>query len=160
MVYARHYKRVAIIGTSIAAVCGLGLTLTTLPLWGLLSLLAVFALGLGTTFPICVVSLQNSVARPQIGTITGAMNFFRSLVSSFTVAAFAAILLISLGADIPLAGEHRGAIGAIPAADMLTAFRYVFAAAAAMMACGSLCLILMEERPLAGPVSHKVEMAE
>jgi EmrB/QacA subfamily drug resistance transporter len=161
MARAKHYKRVAVIGTSWAALCGLALTLTTLPLWALLLLMAAFALGLGTTFPVCVVSLQNSVARAQVGTITGAMNFFRSLMSSFTVAAFAAILLISLGADIPLAGEHQGVVHAIPAADMMAAFRYVFGAAAAMMGCASLCLIIMEERPLAGPtIAQPVEMAE
>jgi MFS family permease len=163
MVHAKHYKRVAIVGTSVAAICGLGLALSTLPLWGLLILMGVFALGLGTTFPICVVSLQNSVARAQVGTITGAMNFFRALMSSFTVAAFAAILLMLLGADISTAGEHRavvGSVGAIPAADMIAAFRYVFGAAAAMMGCASLCLIIMEERPLAGPASRSVEMAE
>lgn len=162
MARARHYKRVAIIGTSWAAFCGLGLTLTTLPLWGLLTLMAAFALGLGTTFPVCVVSLQNSVARPQVGTITGAMNFFRSLMSSFTVAAFAAILLIALGADVPLAGEHHAAgTVAIPADDMRHAFRYVFGAATALMTTAALCLIMMEERPLAGPaVTKHVEMAE
>ena len=63
MARAKHYKRVAIAGTSVAAVCGLMMALTTLPLWGLLLLLSVFALGLGTAFPISVVSLQNSVAR-------------------------------------------------------------------------------------------------
>ncbi|MGY8664547.1 MDR family MFS transporter [Bradyrhizobium sp. UFLA05-109] len=161
MARAKHYKRVAVVGTSWAALCGLGLTFSTLPLWALLVLMAAFALGLGTTFPVCVVSLQNSVARAQVGTITGAMNFFRSLMSSFTVAAFAAILLIALGADVPLAGEHHGAINAIPSADMMTAFRYVFGAAAAMMALASLCLILLEERPLAGPATAQpVEMAE
>ncbi|MBJ7403665.1 MAG: MFS transporter, partial [Bradyrhizobium sp.] len=121
------------------------------------------ALGLGTTFPVCVVSVQNSVARPQVGTITGALNFFRSLMSSFTVAAFAAILLIALGADIPLAGEHHvaGGIPAIPAEDMRHAFRYVFGAATALMTGAALCLIAMEERPLAGPtVTKHVEMAE
>ena len=82
---------------------------TTLPLWGLLALLSLFALGLGTTFPISVVSMQNAVARSQVGTVTGAMNFFRALMASFTVAAFTAILLMALGADISLAGEHRGA---------------------------------------------------
>jgi MFS family permease len=162
MARAKHYKRVAIIGTSWAALCGLALTVTTLPLWGLLMLMAAFALGLGTTFPVCVVSLQNSVARPQVGTITGAMNFFRSLMSSFTVAAFAAILLIALGADIPLAGEHHvaGSV-AIAADDMRHAFRYVFGAATALMTTAALCLIMMEERPLAGPsVTQQVEMAE
>ncbi|MBX9647280.1 MAG: MFS transporter, partial [Xanthobacteraceae bacterium] len=79
---AKHYKRVAVVGTSMAAVFGVVLTATTLPLWGFLVVLALFALGLGTTFPVSVVSLQNSVARAQIGTVTGAMNFFRSLMSS------------------------------------------------------------------------------
>ncbi len=160
MVHARHYKRVSIIGTSVATVCGAGLALTTLPLWGLLALMSVFALGLGTTFPVSVVSLQNSVARPQVGTVTGAMNFFRALMSSLTVAAFAAILLMALGADASMAGEHRGTVGAITQADMIAAFRYVFGAAAALLGTAALCMIAMEERPLAGPASHPVEMAE
>jgi EmrB/QacA subfamily drug resistance transporter len=161
MARARRYKRVAITGTLIAAICGCALALTTLPLWGLLVLLSVFALGLGTTFPISVVSLQNSVARPQIGTVTGAMNFFRSLMSSFTVAAFTAILLMALGGDVSLVGEHHGAVNSIPAADMITAFRYVFGAAAILMAGATLCMIAMEERPLAGPgAAPPAEMAE
>ena len=97
MARAKHYKRVAIAGTSAAAIFGAVLTVTTLPLWGLLIVLSLFALGLGTTFPVSVVSLQNSVARAQIGTVTGAMNFFRALMSSFMVAAFSAILLMALG---------------------------------------------------------------
>src|ERR1700756_1393711 len=159
MARARHYKRVAIIGDLVAAVSGAALALTTLPLWGLLVLLSIFSLGLGTTFPITVVSIQNAVSRTQVGTDTGAMNFFRALASSFTVAAMTAILLMALGADISLAGEHRGPVSSIPMADMITAFRYVFGAAAALMACAALCMIIMEERPLAGP-SRKVEMAE
>src|SRR6266566_4529312 len=151
MARARHYKRVAIIGTACAAVAGCAMALATLPLWALLVLLSVFSLGLGTAFPISVVSLQNSVARSQVGTITGAMNFFRALMASFTVAAFAAILLMALGADISLSGEHRSPVNSIAVADMVTAFRYVFAAAAAMLGCAALCMIAMEERPLAGP---------
>jgi len=160
MAHAKHYKLVAIIGTSSAMVVGAALALTTLPLRGFLPLLSVFALGLGTTFPTSLVSLQNSVARPQIGTITGAMNFFRALSSSFTVAAFTAILLVVLGADISIAGEHHGPVIGIPEAGMIAAFRYVFGAAAAMMGCAALCLIIMEERPLAGPASQSAEMAE
>src|ERR1700736_4975349 len=160
MTHARHYKRVAIIGTAVAAVSGAVLALTTLPLWGLLVLLSVFAAGLGTTFPVSVVSIQNAVTRSQIGTITGAMNFFRALMASFTVAAFTAILLMALGADISLAGEHRGPVNSISVADMITAFRYVFGAAAAMLGCAALCMIAMEERPLAGPATVPAEMAE
>ena len=160
MARSRRYKRVAITGTLVATACGLALALTTLPLWGLLVLLSVFALGLGTAFPISVVSLQNAVARAQIGTVTGAMNFFRALMASFAVAAFTAILLMALGADISLAGEHRGPVSSIGPSDMITAFRYVFAAAALMMACAAACLTVMEERPLAGPATPPAEMAE
>ena len=162
MARAKHYKRVAIVGTSLAAICGAALTLTTLPLWGLLLLLSVFALGLGTTFPVSVVSLQNAVARPQIGTVTGAMNFFRALMASFTVAAFTAILLMALGPDISAAvGEHRGGpVSSIPVADMITAFRYVFGAATLLMAGAVLSLIVMEERPLAGPATPPAGLAE
>jgi MFS family permease len=160
MARARRYKRVAIIGTSVAAMSGAALAFTTLPLWGMLVLLSVFALGLGTTFPVSVVSLQNAVARPQIGTVTGAMNFFRQLMSSFTVAAFTAILLMALGADISLAGEHRGPVSSILPADMIVAFSYVFGAAAALMTGALICMLLMEERPLAGPSSKSVELAE
>ena len=159
MARARHYKRVAIIGTLGSALVGCAMALTALPLWALLALLSVFALGLGTAFPVSVVSLQNSVARSQVGTVTGAMNFFRALMASFTVAAFSAILLVALGADISLAGEHRGAVNSIPAADMIAAFRYVFGAAAALMAGALLSMILMEERTLAGPAAP-TEMAE
>src|SRR5437667_1661946 len=54
MARARHYKRVAITGTSIAAVSGAVLTVTTLPLWGLLIVLSLFARG-----------PRNSAARPR-----------------------------------------------------------------------------------------------
>ena len=161
MARVKHYKRVAIIGTIVATVAGCGLTLTEPKLWALLVLLSIFGVGLGTAFPVSVVSLQNAVARSQIGTITGAMNFFRSLMSSFMVAAFSAILLMALGTDISLVGEHRGAVTSIAAADMVAAFRYVFAAATALIAAAALCMIAMEERPLAGPAKQQpVEMAE
>jgi len=156
-----HYKRVAITGTICSALTACGLVIATpMPLWALLALLSVFAVGLGTAFPVSVVSIQNAVARPQIGTVTGAMNFFRALMASFTVAAFTAILLMALGADISIGGEHAGVVNAIPAADMVAAFRTVFAAAAALMAAAALCLTLMEERPLAGPAKPAMEMAE
>jgi EmrB/QacA subfamily drug resistance transporter len=159
MAHAKHYKRVAIIGLAGAALAGGGLALTALPLWALLVLLSILSLGLGTAFPVSVVSIQNAVMRSQVGTATGAMNFFRALMASFTVAAFSAILLMALGADISLGGEHRGPVSSIPVADMIVAFRYVFAAAAALLGCGALFMILMEERPLAGPATP-VEMAE
>jgi MFS family permease len=161
MARTRHYKRVAITGTCCSTLTACGLVIATpLPLWALLALLAVYAVGLGTAFPVSVVSIQNAVARVQIGTATGAMNFFRALMASFTVAAFTAILLMALGADISLSGEHAGVVNAIASADMVAAFRYVFVAAAVLMAVAALCMVLMEERPLAGPAKPAMDMAE
>jgi hypothetical protein len=159
MARAKHYKRVAIIGLVVGALAGGALAMTALSLWALLVLLSIFSLGLGTAFPVSVVSIQNAVARSQVGTATGAMNFFRALMASFTVAAFSAILLMALGADISLGGEHRGPVSSIATADMVAAFRYVFGAAAALLGLGALFMVLMEERPLAGPATP-VEMAE
>jgi MFS family permease len=159
MTRAKHYKQVAVIGCFCAALAGGVLALTLMPLWVMLVLLSLFALGLGTAFPVTTVSAQNSVARSQVGTITGATNFFRALMASFTVAVFTAILLTALGADISLSGEHRGPVSSIPVADMAAAFRYVFGAAAVMLAGASVCVALMEEKPLAGP-STPVAMVE
>ena len=159
MARSKHYKRVAIIGTLCAAVAGAALAFAPMPLWMLLALLSALALGLGTAFPVSTVSAQNAVARSQVGTITGAVNFFRALMASFTVAVFSAILLMALGADISLSGEHRGPVSSISPSDMVAAFRYVFGAAAAMLVAASLCMVLMEERPLAGPATA-VGMAE
>lgn len=157
----KHYKRVAIVGTGFAAVMGFAMALATpLPLWALLTLLSLFAFGLGTTFPVSVVSLQNAVARSQVGTATGAMNFFRALMASFMVAAFTAILLTALGTDISISGEHASSQHAIAASDMVTAFRYVFGAAAVLLAGSALFLVLMEERPLAGPANTAAAIAE
>jgi hypothetical protein len=75
------------------------------------------------------------------------------------VAAFSAILLMALGADISLGGEHRGPVSSIPVADMIAAFRYVFGAAAALLVVAALCMVLMEEKSLAGP-AKAVELAE
>lgn len=158
---SRHYKRAAIVGTSGSAVVGIVLAVVTpLPLWALLTLLGLFSIGLGTTFPLTVVSIQNAVARPQIGTATGAMNFFRALMASFMVAAFTTILLMALGTDISINGSHGDAVNAIGAGDMVAAFRYLFEAAAALMALSALSIVLMEERPLAGPADAAAGMAE
>lgn len=151
MTHTLRYKRIAIAGTAFAAVMAAIMAAVTMPLWPLLAMLSLFAFGLGTIFPVSVVSLQNAVMREQVGTVTGAMNFFRALACSFVVAAFAAVLLMTLGTDAMIGHEGGGPISAIAASDLTRAFRYVFAATAAMMAAAALLLARMEERPLAGP---------
>ncbi len=152
MVGLARYKRPAIIGSFASALAALTLAVATpLPLWAMLTLLAVFAFGLGTGFPLSIVSIQNAVARAQVGTATGALNFFRSLIASFGVALFSTLLLTALGRDISI-GEHvSGGNYGISEADMVAAFRYIFVAAGAMLSLAGLLWILMEEKPLAGP---------
>jgi hypothetical protein len=82
------------------------------------------------------------------------------LMASFTVAAFTAVLLMALGTDISIGGEHAPTLHAIASADMVAAFRYVFVAAAVLMAVAALCMTLMEELPLAGPAKPAMDMAE
>jgi EmrB/QacA subfamily drug resistance transporter len=152
-----RYKRVAILGTGFSALMGAVLAWATpLPLWSLLTLLSLFAFGLGTVFPVTVVAIQNAVARAQVGTATGAMNFFRALMGSFTVAAFTAILLTALGSGVAIGEGQRASVHGLAAADMIVAFRYVFAASAALLAAAALCLMVMEERTLAGPPETSV----
>jgi MFS family permease len=117
-----------------------------LPLAVTASALGVTGLGLGSVFPVTTVSVQNAVAPWQPGTATGAMNFFRQLAGAIIVAAFGAIVLGG--------GMAQGGIETLASAaqnsglDLADAFRWVFAAAAAILAIGLLFLILMEERPL------------
>ncbi len=161
MAKMRRYKWAAILGnlTAMMVMAAIALAPAPLPLWLMLVALAVFALGFGTTFPISVVTIQNAVGRHQIGTATGAMNFVRSLMASFTVAAFSAILLIALGPGVSLDGEHMSASQPIEGQAMIDAFRYVFGAAAVLVGGAALCLILMEERRLAGPADHGIDLA-
>jgi len=147
-----RYKRLAIGGVAWAAAMGLAIALLMpLPLPLLLVMLGMLSMGLGMVFPVSLVSMQNAVPRPQVGTATGAMNFFRALMSSFAVAAFTTVLLMALGSGIAVSGEHVQATDAIPRDDLVRAFRYVFEAAAALLALAAVFLALMEERPLAGP---------
>ncbi|MGB3272527.1 MAG: MDR family MFS transporter [Xanthobacteraceae bacterium] len=161
MARLRHYKWTAIGGNLTATLVMGALALAAPPpLWLLLAALSLFAFGLGTTFPVSVVAIQNAVARHQVGTATGAMNFFRSLMASFAVAAFSSILLAALGGGISFEGEQLAAAPLIAAEDMAAAFRFVFAAAAVLTMAAALCLVVMEERPLTGPSDRPVAPAE
>jgi EmrB/QacA subfamily drug resistance transporter len=152
MLRRQRYLWVSIAGGSLAAICFGALAFADLmPLWLFLVVLSVGSLGVGPMFSTSTASMQNAVARGQIGTATGMMNYVRSLMSSFAVAGFTAILMAALGAtaagrdNVDLARELSGT-------DAVAAFRYIFAAASLMMAGAVLSMALMEERPLAGPV--------
>jgi len=160
MMHMTHYKWVALLGLSIGAVAAAAVAIVTpLPLWGLLVLVSVVALGLGTVFPVAVVSVQSAVARHQVGTVTGAMNFFRSLMAAVSVALFTAILFAALGGVSASPLDHAD-LTLTPSADMVEAFRYVFVAAAVLLGVGALAVWRMEERALGGGPKPSIDMAE
>lgn len=157
MLRRHRYLWVSIAGGSLAAVCFGALALADrMPLWLFLLVLSIGSLGVGPMFSTTMATMQNAVARSQIGTATGAMNYARALMSSFAVAGFTTILMAALGAsaagrdNIDLARELSGA-------EAVSAFRYIFAAAGLMMAGAALSMAVMEERPLAGPERDSVE---
>jgi EmrB/QacA subfamily drug resistance transporter len=153
-----RYKRVPFIGLA-AAVAGLALLAaapTGLPVaavLGVLGVLGVVGLGMGSLFPVTTVSVQNAVLPYQLGTATGAMNFFRQLAGAVIVAGFGAIVLGGAGTyglTLEVLGAQAGHGADLAQADLAQAFRWVFAAAAACLAAGLVLLAAMEERPLRG----------
>jgi Na+/melibiose symporter-like transporter len=110
--------------------------------------------GVGTVFPIATVCVQNAVWRHEVGTATGAMNFFRALTSALAVAVMGAILIAGLGFAPERGGvgmEVLAANARATGANLAQVFQWVFVAALAFSVLGLLALILMEERPLHGP---------
>jgi EmrB/QacA subfamily drug resistance transporter len=146
----RRYKRlpiggllVAMAGTGVLAAFAQGLPLVALELT-----LAAISIGLGTLLPVTTVSIQNAVAPHQLGTATGAMNFFRQLGGALIVSLFGAIVLggAAAGSEAATHETLRSVLAAGPA--LAEIFRWVFLAALVGFALALAFLIAMEERPL------------
>jgi len=152
-----HYKRIALIGIAFAIAC-LGL-LT--PLAGSASLTtvefltAMVGIGIGTSFPVATVSVQNAVDHAHLGVATGVLTFLRSLGGALGVAVLGAI---ALGYHLPLAGEGMtSTTGQVREGD---AFGVLFLASAIMLAGSLLILLLMPEKPLRGGAPVDAPMVE
>jgi MFS family permease len=137
-----HYRRPAIVGlgAAIAASIVLALGSGQLPLWGIMTCLAIVGIGIGAMFPIGSIALQNAVERRDIGIGTAYINFFRSLLGALGVAAFGALTASAL--------HVVGRTG--DAAPLIAAFAMAFWVAAAGFAAGLASLLRMEEKPLRG----------
>lgn len=154
MLHMRRYKWVPVVGL-VFGIAGLGLLIwrPALELWGVIVVMSVVGIAVGTVYPVCTVSIQNAVPNHQVGVAMGAMNFFRALASAFAVAIMGAILLA--GAGVTLArGDSAAALAANAAGlelDFGAVFRWVFVAAEVFLVASLVTLLLMEERPLRGP---------
>jgi EmrB/QacA subfamily drug resistance transporter len=158
-----HYKRLPLVGLSVTVVMfGLiALFPGSLPLWLLIALLAIGGMGMGSALPVTTVSIQNAVPLHQLGTATGAANFFRSLGSALIVAGFGAIFFTSIGAHG--ASLHLDTLAADVAksgGDLAQIFGWVFGAATAGIALGLGFLARMEELPLRSSVKAEPAAAE
>jgi EmrB/QacA subfamily drug resistance transporter len=148
-----HYKRAPFAGLAgaLAALILLAAAPDRLSVAVVCTALGVIGLGMGSLFPVTTVAVQNAVLPYQLGTATGAMNFFRQLAGAVIVAAFGAIVLGGAGpAGLTLETLAAHASGAGSAGALAHVFRWVFATAAAWVGLGLVLLAVMEERPLRG----------
>jgi MFS family permease len=156
MMYLRRYKVSAIVGAIVAIASVSALVVwPAMPLYGVVIVLTLVGFGAGSVYPVATVSIQNAVPETQVGTATGAMNFFRALASTLAVAIMGAILLAGLGATpergigVELLVATAGAAGV----DVAAVFRFAFAAADIFVVAALVAMLLMEERPLRGPAA-------
>jgi EmrB/QacA subfamily drug resistance transporter len=146
-----HYMRVPIVGlvVAIATLIVMAVYSGQLSLGAFTLLLMVLGAAIGPMYQTSTIVMQNAVKLHQLGTATGALNFFRLLGGAIVVAVFGAIVLGSSGGQFGSTGLQS--LGG-QTAEFAIAFRFVFLAAAAFLAIALACLFAVEERPLHGPV--------
>jgi EmrB/QacA subfamily drug resistance transporter len=149
-----HYKRLPIAGLCVAigALAALAASPAGLSLAAVALIVAIVGLGVGPMYPLTTVVIQNVVLPHQFGIATGLLNFFRLLGGAFLVAGFGAILFGGIGTALHDPEAVKRLATAV-APDIVAAFRWVFMAAAAVLAVGLAFLLAMEERPLRGTVT-------
>lgn len=138
-----HYRHIALAGAGVAALLLLALSrLADSVGLALLEPLTILAgIGLGATFPVGAMAVQNAVESRHLGVATGVLTFLRSLGGALGVAILGAI---AIAKGLPLAGE--GAHGG--AAAHTDGFGALFAAAALMIAAAIVAFWLMPDKPL------------
>ncbi len=159
MMRLTHYMRVPIVGllVAVAVLLGLAARPAGVTLRELAPLLFVLGCGIGPMYPVSTIVMQNVVKPHQLGTATGTLNFFRTLGGAIVVALFGAIVLGGVGEAgagttlEKLAAGHN---------DLAPAFHWVFIAAALCLAVSFFCLLLVEERPLHGPLHAAAPMQD
>lgn len=147
-----HYKRVPVIGLSVA-LAGVALLVVyagRMPLAAFCALLAIISLGLGSLLPVATVSIQNAVQVHQLGTATGVANFFRQIGGALIVAVFGAIVLGGVGASGAGLSPEGLKLGTVDRATMVQLFQYVFAATFLGFALALIFIVRMKELPLRG----------
>jgi EmrB/QacA subfamily drug resistance transporter len=164
------YKWQPLVGLSLATIAMISLAALRADGSALLigASLALFGAGVGATFPIMLVAIQNAADPRDIGAATSAVNFFRSMGGSFGAAVLWSVLIIALtqklaasdGASLPanaialLQGGAEAftrlspALRATLVPALASAFHVVFAVAAALCALALAIATVLREQPL------------
>ena len=142
-------NRVKLIALSGAAVSGLSIVATGLlaartSLTVLELVLVVVGGGMGLTFPVTTVSVQNGVDQKHLGVVTGMLTFLRSLGGALGVAVLGSI---ALGFGIPLGAESGGEAIRVHDAGPFAVLYYTMAA---MMLAAAAIYAIMPHKPLRG----------
>ena len=156
-----HYKRMAVAGLACAVLASAALSLLAqrLAFWQVEALMLAVGVGVGAVFPTLTVSVQNAVDPRDLGIGTATLGFLRSLGGAIGVAALGAVVLaygIVTDADL----SHTGALFDPELARRAgEAFAGVFALQTVALVLSLVFLVMMEERPLRGPATHKPVIA-
>ena len=169
-----RYRTIAVAGHLVAALAAIGLAAGAWLHMGAIAI-AVCATflgaGLGSTFPVFLIAVQNAVPRNQLGQVTALVQFFRSIGGTFGVAALGAAL--TLHVDAGLAARLPGlAAAAMPDPQVLLspggatglapgvrdavhgalaeALALVYAYGALVGIAGLVAALRLEDRPLQG----------
>jgi EmrB/QacA subfamily drug resistance transporter len=144
----KHYKRVALIGVTTATLSlfALAAWANVLPYLWLEAVLVVCGVGIGTSFPLAIICVQNAVDPAHLGVATGAVTFLRSLGGAMGVSILGAVFLGYGFAQKAEAAKGFNDLG--PQAG--AAFGAIFLTAGIGLLIADLFLVLMEEKPLRG----------
>jgi EmrB/QacA subfamily drug resistance transporter len=145
MMSIKRYRLIPMIGQGIAALALVPLFFSPLDhsLWTIEILFAINAVGVGTAFPVSMITVQNAVPFHQLGTATSIVSFMRNFGAAFGVAAFGAIAIgggaVSSGdaASVALSGDAFGQV-----------FRWIFFASTLGLAISVFTFGAMKESPL------------
>ncbi len=154
-----RYKLPILLGVPVA-IAGLvlfALLAHRLSPWSASLLLMLVGMGIGPTFPGSTVAVQNAVERRDLGTVSGALAFSRSLGAAIIIAAASALVLGLVAGALPSTGQVSSLEDLTTAelpeaarAAVATAFSVTFGALAVGLAVALAFFACVEERPLRG----------
>jgi EmrB/QacA subfamily drug resistance transporter len=146
-----EYRRPPLIGlpVAVAALALLAAFAQHAPLPVIVVLLACAGAGTGSIFPTTIVAVQNAVPPRQVGAVTGAIGYVRSVGAAVLIAAATALILGLLGGSTASLDELlRAPADEAGRAAVGRAYAWLFAALACLYALGLASFARVAHRPL------------